>query len=99
MNQLSVDAICHKETKREMEKTAVKSELIGHGKRQMSVLEGEIMSGKCIKRRRRDSCGVGIGCKEQQVEQQKQQLPNQSVTTATTVKRSSRFRGVSRFDM
>ncbi|KAL5553927.1 hypothetical protein UlMin_041328 [Ulmus minor] len=79
-----------------MEKKAVKSELIGHGKRQMSVLEGEIMSGKCIKRRRRDSCGVGIGCKEQQVEQQKQQLPNQSVTTATTVKRSSRFRGVSR---
>ncbi|KAH7515885.1 hypothetical protein FEM48_Zijuj10G0073800 [Ziziphus jujuba var. spinosa] len=51
------------------------------------------VANKCVKRRRRDSSTVG--CKDKQADQLQPQA-DQSAATATPVKRSSRFRGVSR---
>ncbi|KAL9352791.1 hypothetical protein Peur_055471 [Populus x canadensis] len=57
-------------------------------------------TGKCIKRRRRDPSTFALSCNinDQQSDQQQQQqsLGDRTAAVATTVKRSSRFRGVSR---
>lgn len=86
-----------------MEMTAaVKSEL-SPAKRHLFIFEGDNnVVTTCIKRRRRDSSSstVAVGCKEQQqADDQPQTQANQSAVAANTtpVKRSSRFRGVSRF--
>ncbi|KAK8657593.1 hypothetical protein V6N13_035824 [Hibiscus sabdariffa] len=58
-------------------------------------IEGDAIDTKCIKRRRRDhSNGAPPGCNSEQQQQQQQLQGDQP--TATTVKRSSKFRGVSR---
>ena len=77
-----------------MEMTTVKSE---SGLRRGDELD----VAKCVKRRRRDPSAVTPGCSKQQGEQQNKQVllqADQSNITAivTTMKRSSRFRGVSR---
>ncbi|XVF85994.1 hypothetical protein PTKIN_Ptkin17bG0165300 [Pterospermum kingtungense] len=70
------------------------------GRRRLSMAEGDSIETKCIKRRRRDPNTGALGCKNQEGEQQRQQQQQQQQRgdqpTATTVKRSSRFRGVSR---
>lgn len=79
-----------------METASVKYELIP-GKHQLCVLEaGDTMeTNKWVKRRRRNSSVLThVACKKQP-NQQEQSQSDHSVT-ATTVKRSSRFRGVSR---
>lgn len=77
-----------------MEMSGVKSELNPE-----NLLEGDhIVANKYVKRRRRDSSAAG--CKDQQAGLQQQPQADQSAaasTTTTPVKRSSRFRGVSRF--
>ncbi|GMI99909.1 hypothetical protein HRI_003660200 [Hibiscus trionum] len=76
-----------------MELVTTKSESIPRRTRSFAV-KGDAIDTKCIKRRRRDhSNGVAPGCNDQQ--QQHQQLQGDQ-PNATTVKRSSRFRGVSR---
>lgn len=76
-----------------MEMITAKSEM-GPGRRRLCMAEGDNIETKCIKRRRRDPSTGSLGCYNQQGEQQQQQGDQ---PTATTVKRSSRFRGVSRF--
>lgn len=87
-----------------MEMTAALKSELSPGKRHMCILEGDntVVANKCIKRRRRDSSSsavAAVGCKEQQQAGQQQPQADQSAAAATTtpVKRSSRFRGVSRF--
>ncbi|RVW71644.1 Ethylene-responsive transcription factor WRI1 [Vitis vinifera] len=78
-----------------MEMMRVKSEE-NLGRRRMCVADAEAQGTRCVKRRRRDPAIVTLGCDDQS---QQQQLPNQQpdqASAATTVKRSSRFRGVSR---
>ncbi|XP_017970512.1 PREDICTED: AP2-like ethylene-responsive transcription factor At1g79700 [Theobroma cacao] len=75
-----------------MEMITAKSEM-GPGRRRLCMAEGDNIEIKCIKRRRRDPSTGSLGCYNQQGEQQQQQGDQ---PTATTVKRSSRFRGVSR---
>eukprot|EP00257_Ricinus_communis_P025885 XP_025013299.1 LOW QUALITY PROTEIN: AP2-like ethylene-responsive transcription factor At1g16060 [Ricinus communis] len=69
------------------------------GRRGLCLIEGEAMETKCIKRRRRDSSLALLSSNDQQ-QQQPHGDQNTTATaagaTATTVKRSSRFRGVSR---
>ncbi|XWS34050.1 hypothetical protein CRYUN_Cryun21dG0005900 [Craigia yunnanensis] len=77
-----------------MEMVTAKSEL-SPGRRRLCMAEGASIETKCIKRRRRDPSTGAPGCNNQQGEQQQQQLRGDQ-PTATTVKRSSRFRGVSR---
>ncbi|KAJ7953762.1 AP2-like ethylene-responsive transcription factor [Quillaja saponaria] len=79
-----------------MELATVKSETStkSHG---LCIIESEAMPSKCVKRRRRDSSTTTLSCNEQQGgELQQQQLPQADQTTTSSVKRSSRFRGVSR---
>lgn len=81
-----------------MELALVKSELSPTRKHRLLMLDGDgdvAATTKCVKRRRRDS-SVAVQQKGEQSEEQ-QQLSSQP--TATTVKRSSRFRGVSRHVM
>ena len=80
-----------------MEMVTVKSEL-SPGRRRLCMAEGDTIETKCIKRHRRDPSTGALGCNNQQGEQQQKQLQGDQ-PTATTVKRSSRFRGVSRFYM
>ncbi|XVF03392.1 hypothetical protein REPUB_Repub04eG0257300 [Reevesia pubescens] len=77
-----------------MEMVTAKSDL-SPGRRRLCMAEGDSIETKCIKRRRRDPSTAALGCNNQQGEQQQQQLQGYQ-PTATTVKRSSRFRGVSR---
>lgn len=65
---------------------------LGPGERGLRMLEGDALANKCIKRRRREPSAPTISCNEGE-QQQKQS------TTTSGVKRSSRFRGVSRFDI
>ncbi|XVE85923.1 hypothetical protein DITRI_Ditri17bG0130900 [Diplodiscus trichospermus] len=78
-----------------MEMVTAKSEL-SPGRRRFCMVEGDTIETKCIKRRRRDPSTGALGCNDQQGEQQQQQELRGDQPTATTVKRSSRFRGVSR---
>lgn len=75
---------------------------ISPGRRRFLNIDGDVVNSKCIKRRRRDPLGVALSSSDQQHgdNQQQQQTQGSHQTappTATTVKRSSRFRGVSRF--
>lgn len=74
--------------------SSVKSELMkSPGKRPICMIEVDALVNKCVKRRRRDTSTAVSTIVSNAV-------PNpQSSTTTTTVKRSSRFRGVSRFNM
>lgn len=62
-------------------------------RRRMNMADGEGQDVKPVKRRRRDSAAIARSC---DTTQQPQQADQASVTAPTTVKRSSRFRGVSR---
>ncbi|XP_022726716.1 AP2-like ethylene-responsive transcription factor At1g16060 [Durio zibethinus] len=72
-----------------------KSELSRGRRRRLRMAESDTIETKCTKRRRRDTSTGALGCNNKQEEQQQQQLQGDQ-PTATTVKRSSRFRGVSR---
>jgi hypothetical protein len=70
---------------------------LGPGARRLRMIEGDALANKCIKRRRRESPVPAISCNNEGQKQQQQK--QQTATTTTGVKRSSRFRGVSRFDI
>ncbi|WCJ20808.1 Integrase-type DNA-binding superfamily protein [Euphorbia peplus] len=53
--------------------------------------QGDTQATRCVKRRRRDPAVASVGAEDNQTQQQTDQT-----SAATTVKRSSRFRGVSR---
>ena len=76
-----------------MEMMIVKDEQY-QGRRRMCPADGEVQAVRCVKRRRRDPASFAVGCHYNQGQQPQQQ--NDQTTVATTVKRSSRFRGVSR---
>ncbi|XP_057489479.1 AP2-like ethylene-responsive transcription factor At1g79700 [Actinidia eriantha] len=57
-------------------------------------IESENLETKCVKRRRRDPSAVGVARDKQLMEQVDQ--TSSTPTTTSTVKRSSRFRGVSK---
>ncbi|KAK3026691.1 hypothetical protein RJ639_041538 [Escallonia herrerae] len=80
-----------------MDVTTVKSEL-GLGSRRLCPVKGESSLAKCVKRRRRSPSLLTLNCNDPQGLQQQLQatLVDQPTATTTTVKRSSRFRGVSR---
>ncbi|KAK3041543.1 hypothetical protein RJ639_000677 [Escallonia herrerae] len=80
-----------------MDVTEVKSEL-GLGNRRLCPVEGESSLAKCVKRRRRSPSLLTLNCNGPQGLQQQLQAPlvDKPTATTTTVKRSSRFRGVSR---
>ncbi|XVE83839.1 hypothetical protein DITRI_Ditri16bG0119900 [Diplodiscus trichospermus] len=63
-------------------------------RRRMCSADGEVQAARCVKRRRRDPALVALGCGGDNQGQQQHDQTNGAV--ATTVKRSSRFRGVSR---
>ncbi|KAA8529461.1 hypothetical protein F0562_033740 [Nyssa sinensis] len=81
-----------------MEMTAVKSEAISPVRQRLRMVEGDASVTKCVNRRRRDQSAFALSCSDQGEQQQQQlqlQLQPPPIAT-TTVKRSSRFRGVSR---
>ncbi|KAM1614398.1 hypothetical protein ACFX1T_023542 [Malus domestica] len=63
------------------------------GRCRLRTADPEAQAARCVKRRRRDPPAVGGNS---QTEQQLAQKPADQASAATTVKRSSRFRGVSR---
>nr|POF11189.1 isoform 2 of ethylene-responsive transcription factor wri1 [Quercus suber] len=75
------------------------------GRQRMCVANGEAEGTRSVKRRRRDTTVAALSNSDDnnQSDQNQQQLPQQQVdqtsSNATTVKRSSRFRGVSRILM
>lgn len=96
-NHLVYPAAFHWESRRKMEITTGNSDL-STGRRGLCLIEGDSVETKCIRRRRRDHSAVTLSCNDQQNDQQQQQSQgDKSNISATTVKRSSRFRGVSRF--
>jgi len=74
----------------------VKSELSPRSHRLLVIDGSEVIATKCVKRRRRGSSMSMLGGNEQQGEKLEE---HKQLGTATTVKRSSRFRGVSRHDL
>ncbi|KAG6759397.1 hypothetical protein POTOM_035873 [Populus tomentosa] len=86
-----------------MEMTRNTGDQISLGRRRLCMIGEERRAGetgKCIKRRRRDPSTFALSCNinDQQRDQQQQQqsLGDRTPAVATNVKRSSRFRGVSR---
>jgi len=79
-----------------MELAPVKSELSPRSHRLLVIDGSEVIATKCVKRRRRGSSMSVLGGNEQQGEKLEE---HKQLGTATTVKRSSRFRGVSRHDL
>ncbi|KAL2343425.1 hypothetical protein Fmac_004710 [Flemingia macrophylla] len=79
-----------------MELAPVKSELSPRSHRMLMIDGSEVIATKCVKRRRRDSSLAVLGGNGQQGEQSEEHKQLGCQSTATTVKRSSRFRGVSR---
>lgn len=79
------------------EMTSAISELSPPGRRRASAVDGENLETVCIKRRRRDPAAASYNNQLPGEKQQQQQLLQADQPTATTVKRSSKFRGVSRF--
>lgn len=77
-----------------MEMMMVKQEETQGRRRALVMVDGEVQSPRCVKRRRRDTAVTSLGCDDNQSQQQ--QNDQISGAAATTVKRSSRFRGVSR---
>ncbi|XVF43059.1 hypothetical protein PTKIN_Ptkin02bG0010500 [Pterospermum kingtungense] len=78
-----------------MEVVTAKSEL-SPARRPLCLAEGGTIETKCIRRRRRDPSTGALGCNNQGEQQRQRQRLQGDQPTATTVKRSSRFRGVSR---
>lgn len=77
-----------------MDMVMVKNEE-NHGRRRICMVEGASQATHHVKRRRRDPSAVApVGDETQSQQLQQQQTDQASATTA--VKRSSRFRGVSR---
>ncbi|BAT74566.1 hypothetical protein VIGAN_01226200 [Vigna angularis var. angularis] len=76
-----------------MELAPVKCELSPRNHRLLVIDGSEVIAAKCVKRRRRGSSMSVLGGNEQQGEKLEE---HKQLGTATTVKRSSRFRGVSR---
>ncbi|XWS44274.1 hypothetical protein CRYUN_Cryun15aG0030700 [Craigia yunnanensis] len=74
-----------------MEMMMIKDEQY-QGRHRMCSADGEVQAIRSVKRRRRDPASVALGCDDNQ----RQQQQNDQINVATTVKRSSRFRGVSR---
>ncbi|KAF9663706.1 hypothetical protein SADUNF_Sadunf17G0079900 [Salix dunnii] len=66
------------------------------GRRRFLTADREAQVARCVKRRRRDPATVALGSDDGQSQQQLPQQQNHQTSVATTVKRSSRFRGVSR---
>ncbi|KAH0973738.1 hypothetical protein GBA52_025894 [Prunus armeniaca] len=66
-------------------------------RRRLSTVDREAQESRCVKRRRRDPAAVAVSCDNSQSEKHLPQKPADQ-TSATTTKRSSRFRGVSRFE-
>ncbi|CAL2250299.1 unnamed protein product [Prunus armeniaca] len=64
-------------------------------RRRLSTVDREAQESRCVKRRRRDPAAVAVSCDNSQSEKHLPQKPADQ-TSATTTKRSSRFRGVSR---
>ncbi|XP_062153361.1 AP2-like ethylene-responsive transcription factor At1g79700 [Alnus glutinosa] len=80
-----------------METMRVKNE-VNPRRRSKCVADGEAQATRCVKRRRRDPAAVARLSDDTQSQPQ-QQFPQQQMdqtSTASTVKRSSKFRGVSR---
>jgi len=73
----------------------VKSELSPRSHRLLMLETNSVVTTKSVKRRRRDSSVLGGNEQQGDVSEIQQPLSGQS--TVTTVKRSSRFRGVSRY--
>ena len=65
------------------------------GRHRVCLADGEVQAARSVKRRRRDPASVALGCDDNQGQQPQQQIDQ--ITASTTVKRSSRFRGVSRY--
>uniref|UniRef100_B9IJT7 AP2/ERF domain-containing protein n=1 Tax=Populus trichocarpa TaxID=3694 RepID=B9IJT7_POPTR len=66
------------------------------GRRRGCIADSEAQVARCVKRRRRDPAIVALGSDDNQSQQQMPQKQTDQTSAATTVKRSSRFRGVSR---
>ncbi|XP_021905240.1 AP2-like ethylene-responsive transcription factor At1g79700 [Carica papaya] len=79
-----------------MEMIMVKNEEIQGRRRVYIPSDGEIQEKRCVKRRRREPASAAVGCYNDNQNQQQQPSDHQTSSAATTVKRSSRFRGVSR---
>lgn len=78
-----------------MEMTMVKSDENQVRHRSYMPVESEVQAARCVKRRRRDhAVAASVGYNE--TNQLVQPNDQQSGTAATTVKRSSKFRGVSK---
>lgn len=73
----------------------MKSELSPRSHRLLMLDTDSVVTTKSVKRRRRESSVLGGN--EQQGDVSEIQQPVTGQSTATTVKRSSRFRGVSRY--
>ncbi|XP_039039110.1 AP2-like ethylene-responsive transcription factor At1g79700 [Hibiscus syriacus] len=65
-------------------------------RRLSSVVEGEVQNLRCVKKRQRSPASDAVGFDGNQGLVQPQQQNDQQTIAATTVKRSSRFRGISR---
>lgn len=79
-----------------------KAQCLGsHRRRLCSVVDDEVQALRCVKRRRRTLGSVVVEFDGNQglVQVQPQQQNEQRPIAATTVKRSSRFRGVSRYEL
>lgn len=66
------------------------------GRRRGCIADNEAQVARYVKRRRRDPAIVALGSDDNQSQQQMPQKQTDQTSAATTVKRSSRFRGVSR---
>nr|QNI23758.1 AP2/ERF transcription factor [Camptotheca acuminata] len=77
-----------------MDMSAVKSEVLSPVRQRLCMVEGDASVNKCVNRRRRDLSVFSLSCNDKGGGQQ--QLPIDQPKATTTVKRSSRFRGVSR---
>ena len=78
-----------------MERMMVKSEE-NIENRYMCLAESQVQAVRGVKRRRREPAAVTVRTDEDLSQHQQQQQQQTDKTSATTVKRSSRFRGVSR---
>ena len=67
------------------------------GRRRICMTDAEAQAARCVKRRRRDPSLVKLSSDDQSPQQQLLNQQPEQASVATTVKRSSRFRGVSRF--
>nr|QNI23755.1 AP2/ERF transcription factor [Camptotheca acuminata] len=65
-------------------------------RRRMCLVDGEAAEARCVKRRRRDTTATVLGGDNQQIQQQQPHQQVDQTSVPTTVKRSSRFRGVSK---